>query len=836
MTFSRRVGRLLNTFKIIMEEKEDKSIRRIPIVAIRDSVVFPHTDAVLTFGRKKSVAAINTAFREDRVIAIFSQKNPRTADPDLEDLYKVGTISTITQMMSSEGEVHAVVRGQARIKLGGFIAREPFLLGKVSEIEEDRSGSGEIEAFAKKLSELFKKAINLGKQAEITTVIKLVSGKVEPTELVDQVASLLEISASKKQKLLEMASVKKRLGKVLGYLAHEVQVLELERTISSKTQKRFETQMRKAMLREKKKTIEEELGEELGDLSSEETTNYKKKIKAAKMPREVKKRAEKELKRLMMLSPHNPEGGYIRNYLDWLCDMPWSKATANDVSIKKAVKVLEEDHYGLKKAKERIIEYLAVMKVKKDVSKKSKTKSRRNEESQPTILCFIGPPGVGKTSIGKSIARALGRKFVRMSLGGIRDEAEIRGHRRTYVGALPGRIIQGIKNAGTRNPVFMLDEIDKLGVDFRGDPSSALLEALDPEQNKEFSDHYLEVAFDLSEVVFICTGNVLDTIPPALKDRMEVIKFPGYTQEEKYHIARGFLWPKQLRLHGLADLPAGKAGKKVEMDERALYEIINRYTREAGVRNLERNLATVCRKIARLVAEKKKFSKRLGVVDIRKFLGPQKFTSLIAEKKDEVGVATGLGVTPAGGEIMFVEVALMPGRGKLLLTGKLGDVMKESGKAAFTWSKAHYLELGLKEDFAKGIDVHVHVPEGAVPKDGPSAGVAIAVSLVSALSGVPVRREVGMTGEVTLRGRVLEIGGVKEKVIAAHRAGLKTVVLPKDNKKDLEDIPKKTLKDIKFVFTDQLEDVLKTAMKKWPAVKTKRPRKTPTIPSYIAAN
>ncbi|MGB6839100.1 MAG: endopeptidase La, partial [Microgenomates group bacterium] len=621
------------------------------------------------------------------------------------------------------------------------------------------------------------------------------------------------------------------IKKVLGLLAQEVSVLDLEKTISQKTQKRFEDQMKKAMLREKKKTIEQELGEGEGELGSEEAVEYRKKIKKAKMPKEVKKRALKELKRLIQLSPHNPEGGYIRNYLDWLTEMPWSKATANNVSIKQAAKVLEEDHYGIKKAKERILEYLAVMRVKKAAAKKArgKTKAKGDGESQPTILCFIGPPGVGKTSIGKSIARALDRKFVRISLGGIRDEAEIRGHRRTYVGALPGRIIQGIKNAGTRNPVFMLDEIDKVGIDFRGDPSSALLEALDPEQNKEFSDHYLEVAFDLSEVMFITTGNVLETIPPALRDRMEVISFPGYTEEEKYHITKGFLWPKQLRVHGLES-------RKIKLTEKAAHQIINRYTREAGVRNLERNLATICRKIARLVAERKKYPKSIGVADVRKFLGPRKFTSLIAEKKDEIGMSTGLSVTPTGGEIIFIEVALMPGKGKLTLTGKLGDVMKESAKAAFTWAKAHWKELGLKEDFAKDIDVHIHVPEGAVPKDGPSAGIAIGTSLVSALSGFPVRRDVGMTGEITLRGRVLEVGGIKEKIIASHRAGLKTIVMPKDNKKDLEDVPKNVKKDIKFVFASRFDEVLKVAMKKWPLVKTNKKRRTTTRPAFLAAN
>jgi ATP-dependent Lon protease len=809
-------------------------IREIPVVAIRGSVVFPHTDTVLSFGRKKSVAAVNKSFQTDKVVGIFTQKETRVQDPGKEDLHTIGCIATITQMMSTENEVHAVVRGQKRIRIKSIKSDAPYLVAEVEEIETDKSKDPEIEALSKKLSELFKRSINLGKQAEIMTVMRLVSGTVNPDELVDQVASLLEIKTLEKQKLLDLLDLKKRIQKVIKLLSHEVNVLDLEKTISTKTQKRFEDQMRKAMLREKKKTIEEELGEEDDELGTGELGAYKRKILKSKMPKDVRKKAKKELKRLSQLSPHNPEGGYIRNYLDWLTDMPWGIHSKNNVKIAEAAKILDTDHHGLKKAKERIIEYLAVMKVKQDENNKSKKadKDKKSEydvlESQPTILCFIGPPGVGKTSIGKSIARALKRKFVRVSLGGIRDEAEIRGHRRTYVGALPGRIIQGIKNAEASNPVFMLDEVDKIGVDFRGDPSSALLEALDPEQNREFSDHYLEVPYDLSQVMFICTANVLETIPPALLDRMEIIKFPGYTQDEKYSIGKDFLWKKQLRLHGLS-------GLKIEISEKALNEIISRYTREAGVRNLERNLATACRKIAKLVAEKKKHPGVIKTTDVRKYLGPQKFSSLLAEKKDETGMSTGLGVTPAGGEIMFVEVSLMPGKGRLTLTGKLGRVMKESAKAAFTWSKAHWSELGLKEDFSSGIDVHIHVPEGAVSKDGPSAGTAMTTALVSALSGVAVHRTVGMTGEVTLRGRVLEIGGVKEKVIAAHRAGLKTVILPKDNKKDMEDIPSTVKKDIKFVFASTMEDVLQVALTKWP-ISNEAKVPLPIRPSFIASN
>ena len=788
--------------------EENTSIRKVPIVPIRGTVVFPNTDAVLTFGRKKSVDAVNSAFQTDKLIAIFSQKDAKTSDPEADDLYPIGTVAVITQMMSAEGETHCVIRGQARVKLNKVVEKTPFMVAEIEELQED-SPTDEIRAFANKLIELFKKAINLGKQAEVMTVMKLISGTPQPNEVADQIASLLEIKVSEKQVLLETMSLKTRLEKVLIHLTHEVNVLEIEKTISTKTQKRFEDQMRKTMLLEKKRTIEKELGEdETGDLSSEEVSTYKRKIKEAKMPKGIEEKARKELKRLSEMSPHNPEGGYLRNYLDWLCDMPWSKTTANNVSINNAEKILENEHYGLGKAKERILEYLAVMKIKKARSKKVKDKGKE-DEAQPTILCFIGPPGVGKTSIGKSIARALKRKFVRISLGGIRDEAEIRGHRRTYVGALPGRIIQGIKNAGTKNPVFMLDEIDKIGTDFRGDPSSALLEALDPEQNSEFSDHYLEVPFDLSEVMFIATGNIIETIPPALRDRMEVINFPGYTQDEKFNIAEKFLWKKQLKLHGLDD-------KKLRLDAEALNEIIERYTREAGVRNLERNLAMVLRKTAKFVAEKKKYPQKITKEDIRKYLGSQKFTSQIAEMKDEVGMSTGLAVTPAGGEILFIEVSLMPGKGHLTLTGQLGDVMKESARAAFTWTRSHWKELGIKKDFSQDTDVHIHVPEGAVPKDGPSAGIAITTALASALTNIPVKRGVGMTGEITLRGRVLEIGGVKEKVIAGHRAGLKTIILPKDNEKDMEDVPKAVKKDIKFIFVENYSDVIPLALTKTP--------------------
>ena len=803
--------------------------RKVPVIPVRGSVIFPRTDTLLSFGRPKSVMAVNSAFQGDRVVAIFAQKDTKSQDPSEGNLYTFGTIATITQMMSTEGEIHALVRGQARIKLNKIITKEPYMTAEIEEIPEVLVETPEIEVLSRQLQDTFKKAIGLGKQAEIMTVMRLVGGAVDTHELIDQIASILELTVADKQKILEEVDVAKRLRIVYEKLAKEVSALEVERNISLKTNQRFEDQMKKNLLREKKRTIEQELGELSGGMSGEEELaaedmkELKTKIKEAGMPPKVLEKAEKELKRLSQLNPNNPESGFLKNYLEWLCDMPWSKVSDSNVSMKDATKILSDSHFGMDKAKERILEFLAVMKLKQEEAKKDK-----NSINHPTILCFMGPPGVGKTSIGKSIAKALGREFVRMSLGGIRDEAEIRGHRRTYIGALPGRILQGIKNAKTKNPVFMLDEIDKIEVDFRGDPASALLEVLDPEQNKEFSDHFLEVPFDLSEVMFIATGNMLDTIPTALRDRMEVIQFLGYTEEEKFKIAQKYLWPKQLEVHGLKN-------QKITLSNKALKEIVNKYTREAGVRNLERTLAQIARKLARAYAEGKKFNKKVDSIDLKKYLGTRKFNSTLAEKTDEIGMSTGLSVTPFGGEILFIEVSVMPGRGKLTLTGQLGDVMKESAQAAFTWVKSHFNILGLRQNFAEKIDIHIHVPEGAVPKDGPSAGVSITTALVSALTGVPVRKDVGMTGEITLRGRVMEIGGLKEKTIAGHRAGLKTIIAPMDNKKDLEEMPEKIKKDIKFVFATKAEDVLSVALTKWP-LKVESKKKFVPMYSVLAAD
>ena len=760
----------------------------VPIIPIRDGIIFPSTDSVLTFGRQKSLSALESSFQHERTVCFVLQKNSKLNDPDPEDLFDVGTISRIERMIKTDGEINAQVRGVSRVKILSFVPHDSFLLAKVIELSDVFEETAEIKALCNHLTNQFRKAINLGKSVDFLTFMNIMSDNTAP-ELSDLVASVLDIKPQEKQEILETADAKTRLEKVTDYISKETKILELERRIASKTQERFEKGAHEAMLRERLKTIEKELGDEEGS----ETKELMDKIKKAKMPEDVEEKAVKELKKLGQMNQFNPEAGYIRNYIDWLVSLPWSVESKNNIDIKTAEKILDQDHYGLKKAKERIVEYLAVNKL--------------SGKMKGPILCFVGPPGVGKTSIGKSIAKALGRKFARVSLGGIRDEAEIRGHRRTYVGALPGRIIQGIKDAGTKNPIFMLDAREKVCAAFRGDPSSALLEALDPEQNSGFSDPYLEVPFDLSDVMFVTTANMLDTIPPALRDRLEIIHFAGYTQDEKFKIAKEFLLRKQMESHGL------KPGH-VSISDSALKFIAEHYTREAGVRTLERQIATVFRKVAKMIAEGKKKKVFVTEKKVSEFLGPVKYRSGIAEKKNEVGMSTGLAWTEAGGEILFIEVALMPGKGQLTLTGQLGDVMKESCQAAMSYIRAKAKSFGLSEKFYQKIDVHVHVPEGAVPKDGPSAGTAITTAIVSALTKIPVNKRVGMTGEVTLRGRVLEIGGVKEKVIAAHRAGLKTIILPRDNKKDLEDVPKEVMRDLKFLFVEHVDEVLKIALTK----------------------
>ncbi len=769
-----------------------------PVVAVRDAIVFPGTENVLVFGRPKSLAGIDEGIKRGNKVIIVMQKNSSLDDPKKTDLYSVGVLSTIEKTIPGEkGEINVLVKGKEKVKLIEFTKETPFLEAKVMKLVDKVADDEEVQAMVRYLSAQIKKAINLGKTVDFVFLMNILN-ITNPQDFSYQIAVVLDLKSNEREKLLEDTDLKLRLKQEVEYINREIKILEIERNISSKTQQKFEQGMRETFLREKMKTIEEELGSKDEDKDVQE---YKDKIKKARMPKSVEEKALKELKRLAQMSQFNPEASYIRTYLDWLVEIPWSNASSNDINIKVAEKILNEDHYGLKKIKERILEYLAVIELKK----RNEIKNTSKKEHQPTILCFVGPPGVGKTSLGKSIAKALGRKFIKISLGGIRDEAEIRGHRRTYVGAMPGRIIQGIKQAGTKNPVFMMDEIDKIGRDYRGDPSAALLEALDPEQNHSFSDHYLEVNFDLSDVFFITTANILDTIPEALLDRLEVIHFPGYTEDEKFNIAQDHLIKKQLEAHSL---PEGD----VKITDNALKIIIRRYTREAGVRELERQIAAIFRKVGREIVENKLKNKTVGVTDISKYLGPFKYSSQMIEERDTVGITTGLAWTQAGGDILFIEVAIMPGKGNLTLTGHLGDVMKESCQAALSYIRSRWNVFGLSRDFFHKVDIHVHVPEGAVPKDGPSAGIAITTAMVSALCKIPVRRDTAMTGEITLRGRVLEIGGVKEKVIAAHRANIKTVILPKDNKKDLEDIPKYVLNDLHFDFVFHMDEVLKIAL------------------------
>lgn len=775
-----------------------KHMKIYPVAPVRDGIVFPGTENVLVFGRDKSVAAINEALRRDRKVVLLTQKNSGADNPKSSDLYQVGVLATIDKTVPGDkGEINALVKGIEVVKILAFTKEDSWFEAKVEVIKETVIEDDEIKAMIRHITTQVKIAINLGKPVDFVFLMNLLNTD-NPINFSHQIAVVLDLKAQERQDLLEEQNIKIRLKKEVDFVNREMKVLEIESSLSSKTQKKFDKGMKESILREKMKTIEEELGEKGDDKDNSE---YREKIKNANMPKEVVEKAEKELKRLKQMSQFNPEASYVRTYLDWLVDLPWSIESKNNIEIKQAEKILDEDHYGLKKIKERILEYLAVIEMRRMKEKLGKTTGR-----QPTILCFVGPPGVGKTSLGKSIARALGRKFVKISLGGIRDEAEIRGHRRTYVGALPGRMIQGVKQAGTKNPVFMLDEIDKIGKDYRGDPSSALLEALDPEQNQAFSDHYLEVPFDLSDIFFITTANILDTIPDALRDRLEIIHFPGYTEDEKFNIAKTHLIQKQLDASSLNR----DEGSIVDT---AIKTIIRRYTREAGVRDLERQISTIFRKLTREIIEKKYKNKVIGLADISKYLGPFKFSSSVIEEKDTIGITTGLAWTQAGGDILFIEVSVMPGKGTLTLTGHLGDVMKESCQAALSYIRPRWKQFGLKEDFYHKIDIHVHVPEGAVPKDGPSAGLAIATAMISALTKTPTVRTVAMTGEITLRGRALEIGGIKEKIIAAHRSGIKTVIIPKDNKKDLEDIPQSVLKDLEFHFVDHIDQVLKIALK-----------------------
>jgi ATP-dependent Lon protease len=776
------------------DEQQQEDLRlpvEVPLLPIRDIVVYPYTILPLFVGREKSVKAVEDALARGRIIFLVTQKSANIDRPEPDHLYRFGTISMIMRLLKlPDGRVKILIQGLMRAELLEYIHTEPYYKVRVNKIPDVQAGevSLETEAMMRTLRSQLEDAVSLGK-AIIPDVVVIANNISDPGRLADLVISNLNLKTEDSQLVLETVDPLERLRKVSELLSKEIEVLNMQHKIQVQAKEEIDKSQREYYLRQQLKAIQQELGDV--DERTEEIKEFRRKIEEAKMPEDVEKEAQKQLNRLSRMHPDAAEAGMVHNYLDWLLELPWSRATEDNLDIKQAQAVLDEDHYNLKKVKERILEYLAVRKL--------------NQNMKGPILCFVGPPGVGKTSLGRSIARALGRKFIRMSVGGVRDEAEIRGHRRTYIGSMPGRIIQGIKQAGSNNPVFMMDEVDKVGADFRGDPSAALLEVFDPEQNSAFRDNYLGVPFDLSQVMFIATANLLDPILPAFRDRMEIIHLAGYTEEEKLHIAKRFLLPKQLKENGISD-------KILIMSDKAILKIISAYTREAGVRNLERELANVCRKVAKQIAESEERLFRVTANNLNQYLGPVKFLRETESKTDEVGVVTGLAWTETGGDIIHVEATPMKGKGNLILTGHLGDVMKESAQAALSYIRSRSAELGVDEEFYARNDIHIHVPAGAIPKDGPSAGITMATALVSALTKVPVRREVAMTGEITLRGKVLPIGGLKEKVLAAKRAGLQQVIIPSQNKKDLEEIPANVSRKVKFVFADVIDDVLEAAM------------------------
>jgi ATP-dependent Lon protease len=755
-------------------------------------LVFPYTVIHLDVGRKKSINAIEEAMLENKEIFLATQKEAQDDDPEEADIYTVGTVAEIRQILKMPGgTMRVLVEGLHRAEVRSYIVHDPYIQVEIKEFKDDpRLKPPELEALMRTLVSQFEQYVRVSKKIPPETVVTVVAIE-EPGRLADVIASHLSLRINEKQKILEAREIAKRLEIMCDILAKEMEVLELERKINIRVRKQMEKTQKEYYLREQMKAIQKELGEK--DERAAEVEELKERIDKAKLPKDAHEKAYKELERLEKMPPMVAEAVVVRNYLDWMLSLPWAFETKDRLDLKVAEGILDEDHYGLEKPKERILEYLAIRKLAKKM--------------KGPILCLVGPPGVGKTSLGKSVARSLGRKFVRMSLGGIRDEAEIRGHRRTYVGSMPGRVLQGMKQAASRNPVFLLDEIDKMTTDFRGDPASALLEVLDPEQNFSFSDHYLEIPFDLSKVMFITTANSIYNIPRPLLDRMEVIEITSYTEEDKVHIAMDYLVPKQIKEHGL------KPGN-ISFSEGSVRKVIRNYTREAGVRNLEREIASMCRKVARQVVEDKNFQVNITASAVVRYLGKERYRYGVAESENQVGVATGLAWTETGGDILAIEVALYKGQGKLILTGKLGEVMKESAKAALTYVRSRADQLGIAQQTLDENDIHLHVPEGAIPKDGPSAGITIAVALASAMSGLPVRSDIAMTGEITLRGRVLPIGGVKEKVLAAHRAGIKTVLLPEDNKKDIQDIPAQVRKKIGLQIVSHMDQVLEIALEK----------------------
>ncbi|WP_017726696.1 endopeptidase La [Halalkalibacterium ligniniphilum] len=769
---------------------DEKKRRQIPLLPLRGLLVFPTMVLHLDVGRQKSVQALEHAMVDDHHILLATQKEISIDDPTEEEIYSVGTLAKVKQMLKlPNGTVRVLVEGLKRAKIERYTENDSFIEVEMSVLsEEDEEESAETKALMRNVLQMFEQYIKLSKKVSAETLAS-VSDIVDPGRLADVIASHLPLKVAEKQGLLEMTSVQERLLHIVEILNNEQEVLGLEKKIGQRVKKSMEKTQKEYYLREQMKAIQKELGEKEGKAG--EVATLREKIEEAEMPSNVEEKALKELERYEKMPASSAESSVLRNYIDWLIQLPWKKETEDILDVHRAEDILNEDHYGLDKVKERVLEYLAVQQLTKEL--------------KGPILCLSGPPGVGKTSLARSIARALDRQFVRISLGGVRDEAEIRGHRRTYVGAMPGRIIQGMKKAGSVNPVFLLDEIDKMANDFRGDPAAALLEVLDPEQNHTFSDHYIEEPYDLSKVMFVTTANNIATIPGPLLDRMEIIPIAGYTEVEKLHISRGHLLPKQMKEHGLTK------GKLQAKDE-AIQKVIRYYTREAGVRNLERQIATLCRKAAKKIVAGEKKRVMLTAKTVEEMLGKPRFRYGLAEEQDQVGAATGLAYTTAGGDTLSIEVSVVPGKGKLILTGKLGDVMKESAQAAFSYIRSRSKELEIDPGFHEKNDIHIHVPEGATPKDGPSAGITMATALISALTGRVVKKEVGMTGEITLRGRVLPIGGLKEKSMSAHRAGLKTIIIPKDNEKDIEDVPESVRSELTYILVEHLDEVLKHAL------------------------
>jgi ATP-dependent Lon protease len=764
-------------------------VRRLPLLPLRGLLVYPSMVLHLDVGREKSVKALERAMVDDSMILLCSQSEINIEEPTKEDIYRIGTIAKVRQMLKlPNGTIRVLVEGVLRAEIVEYLTNDEYYEVTVKELPEQEISDPEIDALMRSVLSQFENYINLSKKVTPET-LAAVSDIDEPGRLADVICSHLSLKIKDKQDILETVDVRERLEKMLNILNNEREVLELERKISQRVKKQMEKTQKEYYLREQMKAIQKELGDKEGRAG--EVDELRNQLTEAELPDKVREKVEKEIDRLEKMPATSAEGGIIRNYIDWLLGLPWHKQTDDDLDLDKAEEILNEDHFGLEKPKERVLEYLAVQKLVKKL--------------KGPILCLVGPPGVGKTSIARSIARSMGRQFIRISLGGVRDEAEIRGHRRTYVGAMPGRIIQGMKNAGANNPVFLLDEIDKMAMDFRGDPASALLEVLDPEQNSTFSDHFIEVPFDLSNVMFVTTANAVHNIPRPLLDRMEVLYIPGYTEIEKLQIAKKYLLPKQKRDHGLEE-------EQLVVDEAALMKIVREYTREAGVRNLEQQVAGMNRKAAKKIVSDPETPVHVTEENLSDYLGPVKFKYNVAEEKDQIGAVTGLAWTEVGGDTLVIEVSVLPGTGKLTLTGKLGDVMKESAQAAFSYTRSRAEVLGISSDFHEKNDVHIHIPEGAIPKDGPSAGITMATALISALTNIPVSRLVAMTGEITLRGRVLPIGGLKEKALAAHRAGIRTILLPQDNEKDIIEIPESVRTEMTFIPVSHMDQVLEHAL------------------------